>query len=159
MVTCSALPSLKVAKIGRILLSVLAFTRHCLPSSFVGVYHPFDCLPTCKAYTNAILLQDYCATYDPHPRPTVCIPYTVQYWWQYLVKGKLWSASRRRSLSSVCCICVSVRASERGCVFCLDVYVACVFCDLNPSLQVAQIGRILRSVWLLAAARCRVRVV
>ena len=55
-------------------------------------------------------------------------------------------------------VCVSV-CSCVGCVCCLDVYVSCMFCDLHPSLQVAQIGRILRSVWLIAAARCRVRVV
>ena len=54
--------------------------------------------------------------------------------------------------SRVRVVCVSV-CSCVGCVCCLDVYVACVYSSLIPSLQVAKIGRILRSVRILAAAR------
>ena len=113
----SFVPSHRVRRRGA--LADLAFTKYCLLQRFfVGVHHPFDCLPTCKAYTNAILLQDYCATYDPLPRPTVCIPYTVQYWqWQYLVKGTCGcgaASSRvgyehsRKYLCTDSCICVCI---------------------------------------------------
>jgi len=37
-------------------------------------------LPTCIAHTVAIRLHDYCAVYDPPPRPPFCMPYTIQYW-------------------------------------------------------------------------------
>ena len=51
------------------------------PTSFiVGIYHPFIALPPPATPT---LLQYYCtpiAQYTPRHRPSLCIPYTIQYW-------------------------------------------------------------------------------
>jgi len=59
----------------------------------VGVNHPFigfSVPSTCKVYTIATLFHDYCAIYNPLPRPPVRLPYTIPYWqWQYCVKAKL----------------------------------------------------------------------
>jgi len=66
---------------------------HFITRFWGGVNHPFIgfiASPTCKAYTIAIRLHDYCAIYDPLPRPPVRMPYTIQHWqWQYCVKAKL----------------------------------------------------------------------
>ena len=47
----------------------MVITPKASTSLFVGVYHLFIALPTCKAYTIAILLHDYCAIYAPPPDP------------------------------------------------------------------------------------------
>jgi len=74
----------------------LAFTRYCFTVNlFLRVNQPFIAPPTPPA--KPTLLQYYCAIYDPLPRPTVGMPYTVPYWqWHYLVK-----ANWRRSLTRV----------------------------------------------------------
>ena len=55
----------------------------------MGVNHPFIAPTTCRAYTIAIPLHDYCAVYNPSQRPPLCMPYTIQYWhWLYRVKAK-----------------------------------------------------------------------
>jgi len=56
----------------------------------VGVYHSFITLPSPATPT---LLQHHCTTiaqYKPSHRPSLCMPYTIQYWGlQYRVKAKV----------------------------------------------------------------------
>jgi len=48
----------------------------CLQESIIPLLPP----PICMTQTTAILEREFCAIHDPPPRPSLVMPYTIQYW-------------------------------------------------------------------------------